>query len=127
MSEFSGQIAEINKTINKELFKRYFRYQDLIDMEKDLYKTRNTEGNTIQADLIKRGLEKLKNDIKKLPKNEIEVEKPNKIVDAVVEILDLNNQNQERQGLKILTTEQMFSRIPISLAQLKAGNNFEKL
>ena len=127
MSEFSGQIAEINKTINKELFKRYFRYQDLIDMEKDLYKTRNTERNTIQADLIKRGLEKLKNDIKKLPKNEIEVEKPNKIVDAVVEILDLNNQNQERQGLKILTTEQMFSRIPISLAQLKAGNNFEKL
>ena len=87
----------------------------------------DTERNTIQADLIKRGLEKLKNNIKKLPKNEIEAEKPNKIVDAVVEILDFNNQNQERQGLKILTTEQMFSRLPISLGQLKAGNNFEKL
>ena len=31
---------------------------------------------------------------------EIEIEKPNEIVDAVVEILDFNNQNQEGQGLK---------------------------
>ena len=29
----------------------------------------------------------------------------------------------ERKGLKILTPEQMLSRLPISLAQLKAGNN----
>ena len=33
----------------------------------------------------------------------------------------------ERQGLRILTPEQMLSRLPISLAQLKAGNNSEKL
>ena len=31
------------------------------------------------------------------------------------------------KGLKILTTNQMLSRLPISLAQLKAGNNSEKL
>ena len=31
------------------------------------------------------------------------------------------------QGLKILTPNQMLSRLPISLAQLKAGNNSEKL
>ena len=30
------------------------------------------------------------------------------------------------QGLKILTPEQMLSRLPISLAHLKAGNNSEK-
>ena len=35
--------------------------------------------------------------------------------------------NQEGQGLKILTPKQMLSRLPISLAQLKAGNNSEKL
>ena len=29
--------------------------------------------------------------------------------------------------LKILTPDQMLSRLPISLAQLKAGNNSEKL
>ena len=35
--------------------------------------------------------------------------------------------NQQVQGLKILTPSQMRSRLPISLAQLKAGNNSEKL
>ena len=31
------------------------------------------------------------------------------------------------EGLKILTPYQMLSRLPITLAQLKAGNNSEKL
>ena len=30
-------------------------------------------------------------------------------------------------GLKILSPDQMLSRLPISLAQLKAGNNSQKL
>ena len=39
----------------------------------------------------------------------------------------LNKQNQQGKGLKILTPQQMLSRLPITLAQLKAGNNSEKL
>ena len=35
--------------------------------------------------------------------------------------------NQQRKGIKILTPNQMLSRLPISLAQLEAGNNSEKL
>ena len=35
--------------------------------------------------------------------------------------------NQQKKGLKILTPNQMLSRLPISLAQLNAGNNSEKL
>ena len=35
--------------------------------------------------------------------------------------------NQEGQGLKILTPNQVLRRLPISLAQLEAGNNSEKL
>ena len=35
--------------------------------------------------------------------------------------------NQKEQGLKILTPKQMISRPPISLAQLKAGNDSQKL
>ena len=35
--------------------------------------------------------------------------------------------NLPGQGLKILTPDQMLSRLPITLAQLKAGNNSEKL
>ena len=35
--------------------------------------------------------------------------------------------NQQGQGLKILTPKQMIIRLLILLAQLKAGNNSEKL
>ena len=34
---------------------------------------------------------------------------------------------QERTGLKILTPNQMLKRLPIALAQIKAGNNSESL
>ena len=46
----------------------------------------------------------------------------------IVEIfLEFNQLNQARKGLKTLTPNQMLSRLPISLAQLNAGNNSEKL
>ena len=35
--------------------------------------------------------------------------------------------NQRGRGLKIITPEHMLSRLPISLAQLKAGNNSQNL
>ena len=35
--------------------------------------------------------------------------------------------NKKRQGLKILTLDQMLSRLPIIVASLKTGNNSEKL
>ena len=35
--------------------------------------------------------------------------------------------NQQGKGLKMLTPNQMLSRLPISLAQLKAGHNYQKL
>ena len=35
--------------------------------------------------------------------------------------------NQEAKGLKILTPNQMLRRLSISLAQLEAGNNSEKV
>ena len=37
------------------------------------------------------------------------------------------NKQQQGTGLKILTPNQMLSRLPITLAQLKAGNNSDKL
>ena len=50
-----------------------------------------------------------------------------KIIDIVERIFDLNSKKQSGQGLKILTPNQMLSRLPITLAHLKAGNNSEKL
>ena len=57
---------------------------------------------------------------------EKETNDPDEIVNLVQMILEFNRQLQE-QGLKILTPNQMLSRLPFSLAQLKAGNNSEKL
>ena len=51
----------------------------------------------------------------------------NNILEIVERILYFNQLKQSGQGLKILTPSQMLSRLPISLAQLKAGNNSEKL
>ena len=62
-----------------------------------------------------------------MSKEEKEIGKPNKILEIVEEILKFNKQTKEGKGLKILTPNQMLSRLPISLAQLKAGNNSEKL
>ena len=46
---------------------------------------------------------------------------------TVEHVLEFNQLNQSGQGLKILTSNQMLSRLPISLAQLNAENNSEKL
>ena len=40
---------------------------------------------------------------------------------------EIFNGPTEVKGLKILTPDQMLSRLPINLAQLKAGNDSEKL
>ena len=47
----------------------------------------------------------------------------------VEEILNFNNKIQKQlgQALQILTPNRMISRLPITLAELKAGNNSEKL
>ena len=66
--------------------------------------------------------------IKKMPEG-AEKNEGKKILKIVSKILDfcLNERKQRGQGLTILTLSQMLSRLPISLAQLKAGNNSEKL
>ena len=62
-----------------------------------------------------------------MSEEEKKTEDPEWIVWIVEKILKFNEQNQQGKGLKILTPNQMLSRLPIILAQLKAGNNSEKL
>ena len=50
-----------------------------------------------------------------------------KIIDIVENILEFNERNQQGRGLKILTPYKMLSRLTITLAQSKAGNNPQKL
>ena len=39
----------------------------------------------------------------------------------------IHEAKHERKGLKILISNRMFKRLPIALAQIKAGNNSESL
>ena len=75
--------------------------------------------------MIKSGLRYLKEKIKDMSKQEKIIGKADKMVNLLEMILYFNR--QQGQGLKIFTPNQMFSRLPISLAQLKAGNSSEKL
>ena len=127
MSELNRQVVEKSKIINEELLKKYFGFQDLISMQKELYKSKNAGKNNKLANIIKSGLKDLKKDIEQMGDDVNEIEKPDEIVDIVEKILEYNRQNQEGQGLKILTPHQMLSRLPITLAQIKSGNNLEKL
>ena len=96
-------------------------------MQESLSKTQNTQENEKLVLVIKSRLLDLNKEIKNMSEDEIKTEKSYKILDMVAEILDFNEQYQQGLGLKILTPEQMFSRLPISLVQLKVRNNFEKL
>ena len=61
-----------------------------------------------------------------MSEQEKEIENADEIINLVENILEFNKQ-QKVLGLKILTPNQMLSKLPTSLAQLKAGNNQAKL
>ena len=130
LNKFIEQI--INKEglpINNELFKKHFKLEKPILMYKVLYETNNDkEKNSKLVNIFNSGLEDLEKEIKEMSKEEIENEKPYNIVKVVKMILDFNKiEQQEEQGIKILTPNQMLNRLPIALAQLQAGNNSDKL
>ena len=79
------------------------------------------------VNVINSGLKDLKEEIKEMSEEEKKFEKSDKIVKLVEEILRFNKQKQEGQGIKTLTPDEMLNRLPISLAQLQAGNNSEKM
>ena len=123
MCKFNEWVNKKYTSINYKLFKKYFKFQRPSDMLKDLYRTNDKYKNNKLVNVMKSGLSDLKNEIEDMSEEEKENEKPNEIIDIVEKIIELNKQNQLGQGLKILTPDQMFSRLPINLAQLKAGNN----
>ena len=96
-----------------------------------MYKTlRETKGkeNKDQVYSIKEVLNRMKEGIKSVCENRKSMTEVNeKIINLVERIFYFNQLEQQGQGLKILTPNQMLRRLPISLAQLKAGNNSDKL
>ena len=95
----------------------------------ELHKTKSTIKNKNLVNAVKSGLRDLKKEIKEISEDKIENEKLDEIVNLVEKILEFNNQNQNQEGngLKIRIPKEMRTRLRITLAQLKAGNNSEKL
>ena len=122
------EIKRKDQNINDELFNAYFTdYRNPSSMYKNLSETKDAV-NQVRVDSIKKVLTKLKRIIEYEPKDyAFKIEENEKIIDVVEKILEFNQLNQSGQGLKILTPNQMLSKLTISLAQLKAGNNSEKL
>ena len=122
------EIEKEEKNINKELFKKYFTdYQSPSDMYKKL-RERESKKNEDQVYLIKKVFNRMKKTIEKVPEDRKSMTEENrKIINIVESILYFNQLEQKGEVLKILTPNQIFSRLPITLPQLKAGNNSGKL
>ena len=76
--------------MNRELFQEYFKFQMPTAMLKTLYNLNDKKKSNLLVNTIKSGLSDLKNEIKKMPKEEREIEKPDKIVEIVEVILKFN-------------------------------------
>ena len=121
---------EKSKDVNNDLFKTYFNFSEPIDLAKKLSETKDKMKNNDLVELIRVRWINLKDETEKMSKEEIKNKKPNEILGIVNKIIDFNKEIQKQQEgsrLKILTSDQMLNRLPISLPQLKAGNNSKKL
>ena len=119
------EIKRKEQNIDNELFRIYFT-----DYQSNMYKKLSEiEGavNKIRVDSIKKVLNELQRIVYYVPKdNAFKIQENEKIMDIIERILEFNNNVQSGQALKILTPNQMLSRLPISLALLNAGNHSEK-
>ena len=114
--------------IDSKSCREYFEYLSPRDMYKNLNKTTGSEENKAQVNAIKNSLANLMKELKRRPTNNSKkIRNRNNMLEIVELILKFNQLNQSGQGLKILTPNQIRSRLPISLAQLIAGNDLEKL
>ena len=97
-------------------------------MAKKLFEIKDAKENSRFVEEIRNKWSNLKDKIEEMSKEKIKNKKLNKILGTVNVILEFNKaiQKQRGLGLKILTPNQMLNRLPIILAQLKAGNNSEK-
>ena len=87
------------KSINYDLFKKHFNFVVPSALIKQSYEIKNKNNELLNV--IKSGLSDLKDEIKKMSEDEKEIEKADKILKIVEEILVFNNkQNQIGKGLK---------------------------
>ena len=120
--KFIKYIEIETKGINYNLFEHYFNFVVPSTLAKYLYETKNKNKNNELVEEIKKRWSNLKDEAEKMSEDERKIEKPDKILKIAKE-----NQKQGGLGIKILTPNQMLSRLPITLPELNAGTNSENL
>ena len=114
-------IKNVEENINSEIFKKYFRFQNPSILEKDLFIADQVKNNQIGNQAIY-STNELRNAVIRKENSENEI--PIKINDTNEKILEFNNKQKDK-ALKMLTSKQMFQRLLIALAKVKAGNTSE--
>ena len=93
-NEFFKYIENKSKGINYELFEKHFNNVVPNVLAKTLFETKDKNKNNIFV--IRSGLRDLKNKIKKMSKEEIEIGKPDKMLEIVEEIFEFNKKNSKK-------------------------------
>ena len=90
--KFIKYIEKESKDINYDFFKKHFYYVVPIALVKDLYKIKNKEKNNMFVRIINSRLSEPNEEIKEIFEGERKIEKPDKIVKIIKEILKSNKQ-----------------------------------
>ena len=86
------------------MFKDYFYSSVPSTLAKKIYETKDKKENNELVNVIKKGFIDLKNKIKEMSEDKKKIiEKPDKTLKIVKEIIEFNKQKQLGLGLKILT------------------------
>ena len=130
--DFLSKISIENSSKNEaqQLIKLYKLYNNLIKPDTDVLKKSKGKSKNIRSCILN-VLENIESSLfegyylnhKNLPEESNETD----MAELESEESAAQRRNIIGQGLKILTPNQMLSRLPICLAQLKARNNSEKL
>ena len=90
-------------------------------MNNALNETKNSKENRAQVNAIENRLNNVIETVKSSPTSDAkkQIKNINNMLEIVELLLCFNQQNQTGQGLRILTPNQILSRLPIPLVQLK--------
>ena len=116
--KFFEYIENESNDIDYDLFEDYFDFSVPSALAKKLCETKNKNKNNELVELIKIRQNNLKDKTEKMSKEVLKNKKADKISKVIEEVLDFNQLEQQKgEGLKMLTLNQMLSRLPITAAQ----------
>ena len=124
---FWVRLKKSKKNIGINLFEEVFGYDTTNKMLRTLHSLKRVDSYNQEAFSIENMVVRLGDRIQRMPEGP-EKNEGKKILKIVSTILDfnLNERKQRGLGFNISAPNQMLSRLSISAAQLKAGNNSEK-